>query len=195
MGGKISDGRSVVVKATEAVTGGKFYEMEGFFGCAFADAAKDDNVALNLDFAEYETTQLTAEQTFAKGTKIYWDAANKKFTETALGNRFVGIVTVAKDADGVIWFVLCSTGNGALPQAANQADTGENAAAVTAVADAADAAGANPTAEEYALALDLLNDLKAKYNLSVTLVNALKADLNALLAKLKAAGLMAADQA
>jgi hypothetical protein len=78
MGGKISDGKSVVVTAPGGgVVGGKFYEVDGFLGCAFTDRYASEKVALN-----------------------------SHFTTTAATNRLAGIVTVAKDAGNVIWFLL-----------------------------------------------------------------------------------------
>ncbi len=119
-GGKISDGKSVKVKVLENTTieAGKFYLLDGFFGCAMQSvttgAGKTAEVILNIEQAEYETDQIdidtTPTQNFAKGTLIYWDETNKKFTETSQSNsqsnRLVGRVTQAKDAKNVICFIL-----------------------------------------------------------------------------------------
>lgn len=159
---KVSDGKSVnLVWAANsgALVGGNFYLVSGFFGCAFqsreASTTIDQNFVLNIEEAEFEVNpaQVTAEDTFAVGTPVFWNATTKKFVEAAVGNRYVGVVTVAKDAGGCFWFKLVSQANpfNALKPAANQAVS-----------------------------------VAATVGEAVT-------DLNALLVKLKAAGLMAAD--
>lgn len=110
--GKISDGKSVKVTVPENTTieAGKFYLLDGFLGCAFQSvttgAGETAEVVLNIEPAEYETDQIDTAQTFAKGTVIHWDDVNKRFTETATANRLAGRVTVPKDANNVIWFIL-----------------------------------------------------------------------------------------
>ena len=110
--GKISDGKSVRVAVPEntVIEAGKFYLLDGFLGCAFQSVTtgvgETAEVVLNIEQAEYETDQIDTSQTFAKGTLIYWDAANNIFTETSTGNRLAGRVTQAKDANNVICFIL-----------------------------------------------------------------------------------------
>ena len=217
MAGKVSDGKSVEVTApVGGVIGGNFYYLEGFLGCAFATRDAGEKVALNIEPGEFETKQILASDTFAKGTKIYWDVDNKRFTETATGNIFAGVVTVAKDSNNVIWFVLAPTSTTlvtATPAnvlAAITVADGEDVTetvAITEVADGEDAAGEAPTAAEFDAVVALANDLKAKYNGAVEaieelqanndalaeLANTLKAQHNALLVNLKAAGLMATE--
>ena len=112
---KVSDGKSVRVTVLEntVIEAGKFYLLDGFFGCAFQSvttgAGKTAEVILNIEQAEYETDQIDTSdtsQTFAKGTLLYWNGTNKKFTETSQGNRLVGRVTREKDSKGVICFIL-----------------------------------------------------------------------------------------
>ena len=104
---KISDGKSVrvTVPANTTIEAGKFYLLDGFLGCAFQSVTTGE-VILNIEQAEYETDQIDTSQTFAKGTLIYWDGTNKRFTETSQGNRLAGRVTRAKDANNVICFIL-----------------------------------------------------------------------------------------
>ena len=110
--GKISDGKSVkvTVPASTTIEAGKFYLLDGFLGCAMESvttgAGETAEVVLNIEQVEYETDQINTEEDFAKGTQIYWDATNKRFTETATNNRLAGRVTVGKDANNVIWFIL-----------------------------------------------------------------------------------------
>jgi len=109
---KVSDGKSVrvTVPGNTVIEAGKFYFLDGFLGCAFQSvttgAGENAEVILNIEQAEYETDQIDTSQTFARGTLIYWDGTNKKFTETSTGNRLVGRVTQAKDSNGVICFIL-----------------------------------------------------------------------------------------
>ncbi len=111
-GGKISDGKSVKVTVPQSTTieAGKFYLLDGFLGCAMQSvttgAGETAEVVLAIEQAEFETNQIDTAQNFAKGTAIYWDDVNKRFTETATGNRLAGRVTVGKDANNVIWFIL-----------------------------------------------------------------------------------------
>lgn len=110
--GKISDGKSVkvTVPGNTTIEAGKFYLLDGFFGCAMQSVTtgvgQTAEVVLNIEQAEYETDQINTAETFAKGTLIYWDSVNKRFTETATSNRLAGRVTVGKDANNVIWFIL-----------------------------------------------------------------------------------------
>jgi predicted RecA/RadA family phage recombinase len=109
---KVSDGKSVKVTVPQntQVEAGKFYLFDGFFGCAFQSvttgAGQTAEIILNIEQAEYSTDQIDTAQAFAKGTLIYWDSTNKRFTETASGNRLVGRVTEAKDVNNVISFIL-----------------------------------------------------------------------------------------
>jgi len=103
---KVSDGKSVKVTAPEGgVDSQKFYYLGGFLGAAFANADEGQEVALNIELAEYETDQIDEEDDFDLGTPIFWDVDNKRFTETPT-EVFAGQVTSAKDDNNVIWFIL-----------------------------------------------------------------------------------------
>ena len=108
---KVSDGKSVRVTVPEntVIEAGKFYLLDGFLGAAFQSVTTGTGAAeviLNIEQAEYETDQIDTSQTFAKGTLIYWDGTNKRFTVSSAGNRLAGRVTQAKDSNGVICFIL-----------------------------------------------------------------------------------------
>lgn len=105
-GCKISDGKSVRVVADEAIEEGKFYLINGFFGMAIQSVESGEDVVLSIEQAEYESDQIKTDEIFAVGTTIYYDDDLKKLTETAGTNRKVGRVTVAKDSNNVIWFIL-----------------------------------------------------------------------------------------
>jgi len=85
-------------------------------------AGETAEVVLNIENGEYETSQVAAADTLAAGTKVYWDATNKVFTEVAAGRLFAGIVTQAKDANNVIWLWFAPQ-QPAVTQAAAQADS------------------------------------------------------------------------
>ena len=189
MGRKVSEEKSVkvAVPASTVITQGDFHLIAGFLGMAVQSLETDADgkvikfngstvpagivsaeVTLNIEPGEYETSQIDAADAFAAGDKVYWDAANKRFTTVATDGAFCGIVTQTKDENNVIWFWFA-------PQqpAFEQATT----VAAVAAADAVAAAGANPT--------------KAEFDAVVTLANETKAQLNAALAALKAATQMA----
>lgn len=105
---KISDGKAVRVKATKAVQAQNFYLIDGFFGVALKDAEAGEELELQIEQAEYETDNIVTTETFNTGDLIYWNKT--KFTTTATDNKLVGRVTVGKDSNNVIWFIL-------LPQA------------------------------------------------------------------------------
>ncbi|MBE3576886.1 MAG: DUF2190 family protein [Limnochordales bacterium] len=119
MGRKVSDGRSVRVTVPEntVIEQGKFYLLDGFFGMAVQSVTtgvgQTAQVVLNIEEAEYETSQIKTTDAFNKGDKVFYDAAAKVLTTAANPdasgnpqNRLVGIVTEAKDANNVIWFKL-----------------------------------------------------------------------------------------
>ncbi|MBY9081003.1 DUF2190 family protein [Paenibacillus sp. HN-1] len=109
---KVSDGKSVnvTVPASTAVVAETFVLLDGFFGVAkqsvTTGVGETASVILDIEQAEFETDQISTSQVFAVGTAVYWNATTSKFTETATDNRLVGRVTVAKDANNVIWFLL-----------------------------------------------------------------------------------------
>lgn len=119
MARKVSDGLSVKVNVPENTTieQGKFYLLDGFFGMAIQSvttgAGETGSVVLDIEQCEYETSQINTTDAFNAGDKIYFDATANVLTTNANAdasgnpqNRPVGRVTVAKDANNVIWFIL-----------------------------------------------------------------------------------------
>lgn len=98
----------VTVPAGQSVQKDTLVEIAGFFGRALGDAAEGQDVILEIAPAVYSTTQINAADAFNAGDPVYWDAANKVLTTSdgAGANRKVGRVTRAKDASGVVEFVL-----------------------------------------------------------------------------------------
>ncbi len=112
MGRKISDGQSVKVTVPENTTivQGNFYLLDGFFGMAIrgvaTGAGETAQAVLNLEEAEYETSQINTGDAFTVGAKVYYNSSTGLLTTTAEGSRFVGVVTQAKDSNNVIWFLF-----------------------------------------------------------------------------------------
>lgn len=119
MGRKIAEAKSVkvTVPVSTVVEQGKFYLLDGFFGLAVqsvtTDASSTAQIVLDTEQAEYETSQITTGDAFAKGDKVYWNTTTKLLTTQANNdasgnpqNRVVGRVTEAKDGNNVIWFIL-----------------------------------------------------------------------------------------
>ena len=198
MGRKVSDGKSVRVTVPENTTveQGAFALLDGFLGLAaqkvVTSAGETKNLVLNIEPGEYETSQIDATQDFAVGTKIYWDSTAKKFTETPTA-VLAGVVTLAKDAGGVIWFRVApgiindeaATAIGTMTALTTTAKT-NLVAAVNEVDTHADAAQADATAAlaRVAAKVACAEDANAE---------AVRTALRALLAALETAGLMAAE--
>lgn len=108
---KVSDGKSVKVTVSEntSIKAQQFYLLDGFFGMAMESiitvSGETDELTLSIEQAEYETDNIVTSEEFKKGDLIYWNDTDKKFTTTK-GNRLVGKVTVPKDSNNVIWFLL-----------------------------------------------------------------------------------------
>jgi len=128
MGRRISEGRTFKVTVPESTTieQGKFYLLDGILGMAVQSvetgAGETAEVVLNAEPGEYETSQVDTNDTFAKGSKVYWDDINKRFTTVATDGFFCGIVTQAKDANNVVWLWFAPQ-QASLRQAAAQADS------------------------------------------------------------------------
>lgn len=119
MGRKIGGASSVLVTvpASTTIAQDEFCLLDGFFGKAVqavtTDAATTADLILDVEQAEYESSQITVADAFNKGDKVYWNEATGLLTTQdnpdANGNpqnRVVGRVTLAKDANNVIWFIL-----------------------------------------------------------------------------------------
>ena len=119
MGRKVSNGNSVRVTVPQNTTilQGNFYLLDGFFGMAIQSvttgAGQTTEVVLDIEPVEYESSQITTADAFAKGSNVFWNDTTKLLTvagnDDSTGdpqNRLVGKVTAAKDANNVIWFIL-----------------------------------------------------------------------------------------
>lgn len=110
---KVGDGQSVRVLVPESsdLKAGQVAYLDGFLGFVVKDvktaAGETAYGILNIENAEFETDQIDATKTFAKGDRVYWNAATSKLTTDAT-TVFAGVVTAAKDDNDVIWFKLWS---------------------------------------------------------------------------------------
>ena len=110
---KVDDGKSVkvVVPENSDLKAGSVQYLDGFLGFLVRDvktgAGETAEGILNIENAVFETDQIDATKTFAKGNKVYYNATTKKLTTDAT-TVFAGVVTVAKDDNDVIWFKLWS---------------------------------------------------------------------------------------
>jgi hypothetical protein len=86
----------------------KFYQIGPFVGMAMNDkpATAGENVILDIELAEYETSQTTIGDVFAVGDPVYFDVGTGLFTTIKGGLTLNGAVTRALSADGVFHFKL-----------------------------------------------------------------------------------------
>lgn len=107
--GKVSDGKSVDVTVPEKTTieAQDFYILDGFFGMALesvkTEAGETQEIALQIEQAEYESNKIVVGDTFNVGDLVYFD--KNKFTTKKAG-RLVGRVTNGKDENNNIWFIM-----------------------------------------------------------------------------------------
>lgn len=203
MGRRVAEGRSVRVTVPQSTTlaQGGFALLSGFLGFSPTEVVTGVGVTkpavLIIEPAEYETDQIDAGDAFALGTAVYWDEAEERFTETAAGNRFAGIVTSAKDVNDVIWLWFCPEQNASeaevneFTQAAAVDDVDEAVPAAVAAADATTPANVAYTQADQTALADLAIANKAAVNGLRLVVVDLKAQLNELLGALRDAGILA----
>lgn len=98
-----SDGKAVDVTVEKTVTKGDVVVAEGFAGIAMQDAVSGESIALEIATREHEIT-VGSGVTAAKGDVLYVDATGT-ITNTNTDTPFCK-VTVAKDANNVVWAVL-----------------------------------------------------------------------------------------
>lgn len=101
-----SDGKAVDVTVTATVVKGDVVSIEGFAGIAMASASSGEDVALEIATREHEIT-VGSGVTAAKGDVLFVTTASGAITNTDDGNtKPFCKVTVAKDANDVVWAVL-----------------------------------------------------------------------------------------
>lgn len=191
---KVGDGKSVRVSVppnSGDIAAGQLCYFDGFLGFAMQSLANNATAAqdliLQIEIAEYETDQVLATDTMSKGAKVYWDAVNKRLTETPTA-VFAGVVTVAKDANNVIWFLLTP---GIMSD--DVADLVGNLTTLTTTDKGSTVAAINEVDEKVGTALGrVAANVVCAEDADAT---AVRTALRELLAALEAAGLMAAADA
>lgn len=109
MGRRVSDSNStrVTVPPSTTIEKGQWVAYDGLIGMALMSLVTTDasgSLIIDLNPGEYETNQIDTSKAFARGESVYWDDVNLRITTDAGHNRRIGVVTVAKDAQNVIWF-------------------------------------------------------------------------------------------
>jgi len=90
----VQHGGVIPVIAPYTVTSGQGVLVGALFGVAAYDAAQGAVVEIKRE-GVFDVSALTAD-TGAQGTKMYWDATNRRLTTTATNNTLVGATTIAK---------------------------------------------------------------------------------------------------
>ncbi len=104
-----SDGKSVKVTAPDAgATKGLPYYLDGFHGIALGSASSGEELALEITNREFEI-EVGSGVTAAKGDVLYIHADHSVDATSASGVAFCK-VTVAKDANNIIWAILLPQG-------------------------------------------------------------------------------------
>lgn len=98
-----SDGKAVDVTVSATVTKGDVVLAEGFAGIAMQDAVSGETIALEIAQREHEIN--VGSVVAAKGAVLYLTSAGA-ITATVGSNKPFCKVTVAKDANNVVWAVL-----------------------------------------------------------------------------------------
>lgn len=131
MGRRVGDGDAVkvTVPVSRDIIPGRWYLLDGYVGMAMerviTDAATTSVVALEVANKEYEVgnnngaglNEINAADAFALGNDVYFETTTGLFRSVAHGaaapanSVLVGRVTLAKDANNVIWFVRTNRGS------------------------------------------------------------------------------------
>lgn len=125
---KVSDGLSVRVTVPQStvIPAGSFARIGGVLGYAplgvTTGVGETKPLILSIERCEYETTQIDSADTFAVGAKVFWDNANKRFTEVDADGFYAGFVTSPKGSGTSIWLIFEPDQYGVAGQGAAVAD-------------------------------------------------------------------------
>lgn len=180
-------GSAMTLTAPEALDSGEF-TLVGNIGCVAASAADNGASFVGYTVGVFTLTKETS-LSISAGDKLYWDTGNKKVDKTATNARLVGIAvenagSAATTVKGFIHPSLSASREGA--QGAIVADLGGSLTGST-DGDLADIAALS-TSDTYT---------DAAVNAAITSANLqlkeLQTKINALLAQLRVAGVIASD--
>ncbi len=104
MARKVSDGKTVKVTASTAVTANSVVQIQNFIGLALNSAQSGEQVVLLIEPCEIELT-VPGGVTANVGDVLYMTPTGT-ITNTHTGNKPFLKVTVAKDANNVVWGIL-----------------------------------------------------------------------------------------
>ncbi len=95
MKNSVQEGQTLTAAAPAGgVVAGRVYVFGDIIGVATADAAVGVLTVFETQQSIYRFTKLAGEA-WTLGAKVYWDAANNRFTTTAAGNSLVGNAAAA----------------------------------------------------------------------------------------------------
>lgn len=103
-----SDGKAVEIELIAATEKGAVVHLDGFFGITMAAGSSGDTVAIEVAQREHEIV-IPTDVVAAKGDVLYITDGGV-IDDSASGNKAFLKVTVAKDANDVVWGII-------LPQA------------------------------------------------------------------------------
>jgi len=184
----IQAGHAVDYTPTTDVASGDVVVQGDLVGVAKLDIKANTLGALAVT-GVFDFPKASGDGGIAAGARCYWDAAEgvAKGNAEAGANKLIGkAVKAAADADTTVRIALCS--GDAVTVTADQGDAVADAAAITATDAPAGGTGAAVGAWDTA---QLRDDAIATINALVDDVTALRTKVNALLASLRAAGLLA----
>ncbi len=203
------------------IEAGKFYYLGGFLGAAMQSATLAENekteIILNIEPAEYETDQIKAadKNNMTAGADIFWNNVDGYF-QLAGTSIYAGRVTVGADENSVVWFKMTERPYAAddvttLSASVGDVDSLDTTAStvVTAINEIVDNVGdlADLDTDEDSSVVGAINELAGRVadkvdpvdnveNLSIgdaTDLKAVATQLNLLLTKLTAVGLMGGE--
>lgn len=178
------------VPAATTIAAGEVVKVGNLYGIAVSGGTTDDEIALNLTGA-YELAK-KASLAITQGDALYWDADPGEITKTVTDGNLIGYAyESAAGADDTVIVIIGGGATGAIPpQAALVAAlggtlTGTVEGTLANVADIACAGGSTPSATNVNTAV---NGAILDVNLQL---KELQTTLNAVIAALKAADIMA----
>lgn len=174
--------------AGSAISAGDVVVIGALIGIALTDIAASTGVG-SVSICGCYTVAKTTSLSISQGDKLYWSTGTSKVTKTAT-DKFMGHAAAAAASDATTCVVKLADDGSQITQAAVVAAltgtlTGTANGSLADVADIATAGGSTPTAAQVDTAV---NGAIAEVN---TQLKELQTTLNAALAALKAAGLMA----
>lgn len=160
------------------VVSGTPYLLGSILGIPVTSAAENEISVLDVE-GVFEITK-DAPLVIAQGAKVYWNNTDKEITTTAAGNTFAGWAYVAAASADTTVLVKLGLESGV--------STAGTATVIAALGTTTDLTAIAATFSDLAAARTAVNTLKTE---TETRLDTIEAKVDAILAALKAAGLMA----